>query len=263
MKKLHLLLLLVGVLTFTSCEYVQPNYAGVLQENYGKSGKSDFTLQSGKVWVVSPGTVLFQVPLWEQRADFGDRVLHLKASDNTQFESRPVYSYTVIKENAVDVVFNNKHLGSGSDFMRSLEDNILETKIYDLMKEESRKYTTDELMANGGSLIFENKVQQIITNAFKEKGLKLESLSCQLEFSEKVKAKIDSRNEVNTNISVIDQQILEQIKRNELAELKAKENLILSRGLTKEVLTQQFIDKWDGHTSLYGSNPITNLVSNK
>ena len=66
MKKLHLLLLLVGVLTFTSCEYVQPNYAGVLQENYGKSGKSDFTLQSGKVWVVYPGTVLFQVPLWEQ-----------------------------------------------------------------------------------------------------------------------------------------------------------------------------------------------------
>jgi len=148
MKKLHLLLLLVGVLTFTSCEYVQPNYAGVLQENFGNAGKSDFSLVSGKVWTLAPGTVLYQVPLWEQRADFGDRILHLKASDNTQFESRPVYSYTVIKENAVDIVFNNKQLGSGGDFMRSLEDNILETKIYDLMKEESRKYTTDELMAN-------------------------------------------------------------------------------------------------------------------
>ena len=37
-----------------------------------------------------------------------------------------------------------------------------------------------------------------------------------LEFSDKVREKIDSRNEVNTNISVLDQQIEEQKKRNEL-----------------------------------------------
>ena len=42
----------------------------------------------------------------------------------------------------------------------------------------------------------------------------------QFKFSDKVKAKIDNRNEVNTNISVLDQQILEQRKRNELAELE-------------------------------------------
>lgn len=261
MKKL-LVILLVAIVAM-SCERVAPNYYGVLMENYGKNGKSDYSNQQGRVVTIAPGTELFQVPAWEQRASFEDRVLHLKAADNTEFTSNPLYSYTVIKNRAVDVVFSNSQLGSGEGFMASLENNVLETKIYDLMKEESRKYTTDDLMANGGSLRFESAVQSLVTQAFEEKGLKLESFSCQLDFSDKVKAKIDSRNEVNTNISVIDQQIAEQVKRNELAELKAKENLILSKGLTKEVLTQQFIDKWDGNTPLYGNTPVTNLLIGK
>ena len=256
MKKLLLILTIVVLgMTMMSCERVAPNNMGVLMENFGKNGKSDFSLQRGRVWVVTPGTELFQVPLWEQRGDFGDRVLHLKASDNTEFTSTPLYSYKVIENRSVDLVFDNKHLGSGGDFMESLEDNILETKIYDLMKEESRKYTTESLMADGGSLVFVNAVQAIVKKDFEIKGLELMTFSCQLEFTDKVKAKIDSRNEVNTNISVLEQQIQEQKKRNELAELKAQENIILSKGLTQQVLAKEFIDKWDGQTPLYGVPP--------
>ena len=81
------------------------------------------------------------------------------------------------------------------------------------------------------------------------------SFSAQLEFSEKVREKIDSRNEVNTNISVLDQQIEEQKKRNELEELKTQQALIKSRGLTKEILYEMFIEKWDGKTAIYGAIP--------
>lgn len=104
---------------------------------------------------------------------------------------------------------------------------------------------------------FEQKIQEIIRKSFEEKGLELITFSANLDFSDKVKAKIDSRNEVNTNVSVIDQQIIEQKKRNELAELQAQENLIKSKGITPQLLQQQFIDKWDGKTPLYGSAPIT------
>lgn len=274
MKKLHLIALMsvLVLMVFTSCERVAPNFVGVLMENYGKAGKSDFTLQKGRVSTWQPGTELFQVPLYEQRADFGDRVLHLKSADNTDFSSRPSYLYKVIESRSVDVVFNNKQLGSGKDFMKALEDNILEAKIYDIMKEESRKYSTEFLMATtvlkdstttSGTLLFENEVNKLVAKEFESRGFELMTFSCPLEFTDKVKAKIDNRNEVNTNISVIDQQIVEQRKRNELAELKAKENQILSTGLTKEVLTQQFIEKWNGSSPLYGSNPITNLISNK
>lgn len=249
MKKLIYFLLLSVV--FISCERVAPNYAGVLMENYGKNGKSDFSIQTGRVNVMSPGTELFQVPLFDQRGEF-ETAVTLKAADNTQFSARPTYSYKVIKERAVDVVFDNKQIGSGDDFMRSLEDNILEPRIYDLIKEESRKYATDTLMANGGSLKFEKTLEALVEAEFLKRGLDLQTFSAQLEFSDKVKEKIDTRNEVNTNISVLDQQIEEQKKRNELATLKAEENRRLSSGITPQLLKQQFIEKWDGKTPLYG-----------
>jgi hypothetical protein len=251
MKKAISFIAIGFVLVFSSCERVAPNYYGVLMENFGKSGKSDYSRQQGRVSVMSPGTELFQVPAWEQRASFtnedgSDRTLSLKAADNTEFTSKPVYSYKAIEGKVVDLVFQNSRLGSGDGFMRALEDNVLEPRMYDIIKEESRKYTTDTLMAQGGSLLFEQRVQDIVKKAFEAAGLELISFSSNLDFSAKVKSKIDTRNEVNTNISVLDQQIAEQRKRNELAELQAQENIIKSRGITEEILQQQAIEKWNG-----------------
>lgn len=245
-KQINILIAFVALIALSSCERVAPNYYGVLMENYGKSGKSDYSPQQGRVSTISPGTELFQVPAFEQRADFSDKTLHLKAADNTEFTAKPLYSYKVMKEKVVDLVFQNSRLGSGDDFMKALEDNVLEPHIYDLIKEESRKYVTDSLMANGGSLKFEDAVQELVKKSFEAKGLELVTFSCNLDFSAKVKAKIDNRNEVNTNITVLDQQIAEQKKRNELAELQAQENIIKSRGITSEILQQQAIDKWNG-----------------
>ncbi len=253
MKKILFLLLTFAAI---SCSRVAPNYYGVLMENYGKNGKGDYTRQQGKVNTMGPGTELFQVPAFEQRGKF-ENDLQLKAADNTMFTANPLYSYKVIENRAIDVVFQNSRLGSGDDFMRSLENNILEPHIYDLIKEESRKYPTDTLMANGGSLLFEHRVETLIKKSFEAAGLDLLTFSANLGFSEKVTSKIDTRNEVNTNVSVIEQQIIEQRKRNELAELKAQENIIISRGITPQLLQQQFIDKWDGKTALYGTMPVT------
>lgn len=249
-----LMIALLAVVAFSSCERVAPNFVGVLMEDWGKNGKSDFTIVQGRVSTVAPGTELFQVPLFDQRGQW-DEPMHLKAADNTEFTAKPTYSYKVIRERAIDIVFDNKHIGSGEGFMRSLEDNILEPRIRDLIKEESRKYKTDSLMADGGSLMFEKRVEKIVEEEFEKRGLQLISFSSQLEFSQKVKDKIDSRNEVNTNLSVLDQQIAEQKKRNELEELKTQQAIIKSRGLTKEILQQQFIEKWDGKTPLYGALP--------
>ncbi len=255
MKRLiEILVVCMTFVVFASCERVAPNYAGVLMENYGKQGKEDFKVVSGKVSTWELGTELFQVPLFDQRGEFSEPVT-LKAADNTEFSARPTYSYKVMKNRAIDVVFDNKHIGSGNDFMSSLEDNILEPRIYDLIKEESRKHKTDSLMADGGSLIFEKRLEQIVDKEFSNRGFQLLTFSAQLEFSEKVREKIDSRNEVNTNISVLDQQIEEQKKRNELEQLKTEQALIASRGLTKEILYKQFIDKWDGKSSLYRTFP--------
>lgn len=259
-KVIVMMSLLATIVLFASCERVAPNYAGVLIENFGKEGKNDFKVVSGRVSTWEVGTELFQVPLFDQRGEFSEPVT-LKAADNTEFSARPTYSYKVIKNRVVDVVFGNKHIDKadtehGKDrFMQSLEDNILEPRIYDLVKEESRKYKTDSLMADGGSLVFEKRLESIVEKEFEKRGLQLLTFSAQLEFSDKVREKIDSRNEVNTNISVLDQQIQEQEKKNELERLKTEQTLIASKGLTKEILYKQFIDKWDGKTPIYGAIP--------
>jgi len=261
--------LLLGLMLLTSCERVAPNYYGVLMENYGKNGKEDYSKQQGRVSTISAGTELFQVPAWEQRGQFTDeegteRILNIKAADNTAFSSKPLYSYKVIITKVVDVVFQNARLGSGDDFMKALQDNVLEPRIYDIIKEASRSYTTDSLMANGGSLKFEQYVQEIVKKEFEKSGLELISFSLNLDFSKKVKAKIDSRNEVNTNISVLDQQIAEQRKRNELEALKTEQNKIRSAGITPQLLQEKAINKWNGKLpSTYsgGSLPFVKTVN--
>ena len=96
MKKIRFFLTaIIAVLVFASCERVAPNYAGVLMENYGKEGKADFKVVSGKVSTWEMGTELFQVPLFDQRGEFSEPVT-LKAADNTEFNARPTYSYKVI-----------------------------------------------------------------------------------------------------------------------------------------------------------------------
>ena len=146
MKKI--LFLLLAVITLSSCERVAPNYYGVLMENFGKNGKEDYSKQQGRVSTIAPGSELFQVPAFEQRAEFTQedeegnstkKTLQLKASDNTQFSASPLYSYKVMSDKVVDLVFQNARLkSSGEDFMKALENNVLEPHIYDLIKEESR-----------------------------------------------------------------------------------------------------------------------------
>ena len=133
--------LLMLTFIFQSCERVELNHYGVLMTNYGKAGKSDFRIVTGKVNVMAWGTELYQVPAFEQRGEF-DSPDTLKAADNTEFSARPVYSYKVMPDKPIDVIFDNKHIGIGDDFLDAVEDNILEPRIYDLMKEESRKYST-------------------------------------------------------------------------------------------------------------------------
>lgn len=254
MKK-TLILAVLAAMMFSSCRTrVEPNHYGVLMENFGKHGKSDYSLQSGRVYDYGRSRKLFQVPAWEQRAGF-EKPMNLEASDKTAFTSVTSYSYVIKKDRAVDVVFNNAQL-AGSDFMRSLEDNVLEPRIYDITKDISRKYPTDTLMANGGALRFEREVRSLVEKAFDDVGIELKTFTSPLVPSAKVAQRIDTRNEVNTNLSVLDQQIEEQKKKNELAALQRDQNIIISQGLTNQILQKEFLDAWrEAKVPLYGTPP--------
>jgi hypothetical protein len=52
-KSIQFLVGALVLLSLVSCDRVAPNYLGVLMENYGKNGKSDYTRQQGRVNTMS------------------------------------------------------------------------------------------------------------------------------------------------------------------------------------------------------------------
>jgi len=272
-------MVLALVVIVYSCDRVAPNFQGVLMENYGKNGKSDYSLQKGRVSTWAPGTELFQIPLIEQRGTFkdddgSDRVLHLKDANNSDFSSRPMYSFEAIENRAVDLVFKNSQLGNGDDFMEALMNNIIEPKIYDVMKEVSKSFTTQALMeasvlpdgtSTNGSLKYEQKVQEILTKEFEIIGLNLKTFSCQLEFTEAVTKKIDSRNEINTDVQVIDQKIIQQTKQLELSRITAEIEMVpllvaKKNGVLDEYVKLKSFEAWkEVKQPIYGNAPISFL----
>jgi hypothetical protein len=156
-------------------------------------------------------------------------------------------------------------------FMVALMDNILETAIYDIIKETSRIYTTQTLMettvlpdgtTTSGSLKFEKAVQEIVHKKFDELGLELMSFSCQLEFTQAVTERIDARNEVNTNIQVIEQKILEQQKQLELSRITAEIEmvpLVVARqnGVLEAYIQTKAYEAWkEVKQPLYGNTSL-------
>lgn len=266
MKKSITLLFAAAVLLLTSCgTVVQPNYGGVLMQNYGKSGKTDYSEQSGRVSTWGLGTQLFQVPLWQQRAQVED-TLHMQDAKNNEMKCYPRYAYSVTKGRLVDVVFNNSQIAKenssdGARFLVDVENNVLETAIYDIVKEQSRKHVADSLMNNGGSLKFEKECEALIRKVFEDKGFTLEAITIQLTYSSKIMETLDKRLEVSTNVSTLDQEIIQQRKRNELQQLVTEHALIESRALTPEILEKMRIERWDGHYPMYygGNLPIPTI----
>ena len=259
MKKLLIVLGLVLPMTLIGCTRVAPNTAGVLMENYGKRDKADFKIVTGRVWTFSPGTELYTVPLFEQRGEFTEPVT-LKSSDSTQFTVKPLYTFKVIKNRAVDVIFDNKQIMGDSNAIESIRVNIIEPKIKDILRAYILSQNSTALMLDGGNEEFNNQARKLVAAELNRRGFELVSFSAMLDYSSNVKEIIDARNQSNTQISTITSKIDQAKKELELETINTEIALVKSKGLTKEILQEQFIKKWDGKSPLYGTTDVSLLV---
>lgn len=259
LKKIALVGGIVSMMALSGCTRVEPNQAGVLMTNYGKDGKTDFQVVSGKVFTAWFGTELYTIPLFEQRDTMG--AVTLKSADSTEFVVAPIYSYRVIKDRAIDVVFDNKQsMSSDDEKMASIEKNILNPRITDILRTALSKEKSTNLMSDGGNLQFNEAVRKQISEEFERRGFELISFSAMLDYSSKVKDIIDKRNQSNTSIETIESDIKQAQKKLELERINTEIALVKSRGLTPELLQQQFIEKWDGKAPLYYGSPATHIM---
>lgn len=237
---------------------VEPNEIGVQMLHAGQNGKQDFSYQKGYVLTLLPTTFLYKVPVYELRGNLNDKIT-LKSADNSEIYVTPVYTYKIRADQAVEVVLNHLHViretpNNYKQFMLSIEDNILEPRIIDILRELSRTFTTDKIMVNGGTLAYEKKATELISKEFTKRGLELLTFSSQINFTTNVSRSIDERNKSSTQKAIIEQEIEKQKKINELTTLKAEELKIIDGGLNSNILKNKFIDKWDGKAPLYCSD---------
>jgi regulator of protease activity HflC (stomatin/prohibitin superfamily) len=236
----NVFLILTISLTLFSCSRVEPNYEGVLMENYGRNGKSDFQLVKGKQWTISPGTQLYQVPMFETSGD-ADEII-IRAKDAGKFSVNPVYQYQPIRGKGIDIVFNYKHLGVDEPevMLENIEKTILNRLVVDAYRVQARNYTTDSLMNNLNT--YEQEVQAKLKEVFKNKYFQLNELTSGLTPPESMSKAIEARNNAVQEANKVENELRVARMELEKAKIDAETNKAKAEGLDSKILTARWID---------------------
>ena len=230
--------LLVGVLFLGSCHRPEPNYEGVLMTDYGRNGIESFKVVTGAQGILGPGTELYQVPMFEQKADVD--AVRVSAKDAGVFTIDPSYSYQVTRTKGPNIVLNYKHLGTGDGFLDNVEENVLNKLVTDTFREEARNYTTDSLMNNLNT--FEKRVEKALTIKFTNKFFTLNTLTSGLTPPKSMAEAIEARNNAIQKANQVRNELETSKLYQEKARIDAETDRIKSAGLTKEVLQQKWIE---------------------
>jgi regulator of protease activity HflC (stomatin/prohibitin superfamily) len=235
-----LLLALSASCLLTSCgmNRVEPNNEGVLMENYGRGGRADFKPVTGAQGILGPGSELYQVPMWEQKAD--PEAVYITAKDGGNFTVDPTYSYQPIRGKGADIVFNYRHVGLGDSIMQALEGQILNPLVLDTYREQARSYTTDYLIRNMG--VFEKQVEAALKTKMEAKFFTLTNLTSGLNPPESMVKAIERTNNAVQQAEQVKNELAVAEMLQKKASIDAETNRIKSAGLTKEVLMQQWIE---------------------
>lgn len=232
------LALLVGVLFLVSCNRPEPNYEGVLMTDYGRNGIESFGVVTGAQGPLGPGSELYQVPMFEQKADVD--AVRVSAKDAGVFTIDPSYSYQVTRTKGPNIVLNYKHLGTGEGFLDNVEENVLNKLVTDTFREEARNYTTDSLMNNLNT--FEKRVEKTLASKFASKYFTLNTLTSGLTPPKSMAEAIEARNNAIQKANQVRNELETSKLYQEKARIDAETDRIKSAGLTKEVLQQKWIE---------------------
>lgn len=229
---------LAALVILVACNRPEPNYEGVLMSEYGRNGIESFKVVTGAQGPLGPGSELYQVPMFEQKADCDP--VNVSAKDAGIFNVDPSYTYQAARGRGPEIVLNYKHLGTGEAFLDNIELNTLNKIVTDSFREEARNYTTDSLMNNLGA--FERGVELVLIEKFTAKGFLLNTLTSGLTPPPSMATAIESRNNSIQEANRVKNELETSRMLLEKARIDAETNRVKSDGLTKEVLQAQWIE---------------------
>jgi regulator of protease activity HflC (stomatin/prohibitin superfamily) len=246
----QILLFGLALATLSSCTRIDAGHEGILIKQYGSDkGVQDVSLVTGRVWYNPWTEDVEQYATFVQTVDY--EAFGVNAKDGSSFSVDPTLSFNIVSGNSPRIF---------TKYRKNLEE-VSKTTILNYVKDAFRlqmnKYTTDEIVSNREK--FENDVQKTLAEVLEKEGFKLEQLTSGLRYPQTIVDAVNSKNKavqeamkVENELRLVEAQAKKMIVQ---AEAEKKANELKQQSLTAMLIQQQFIEKWDGKTPLYGSSP--------
>lgn len=245
------LLLLTCIVGCFSCTRIDAGHEGILVKQYGSDkGVQDISLVTGRVWYNPFTQSVYEFPIFIQTADY--EAFHVNAKDGSQFGVDPTITYRVIAGKSPEIF---------KKYRKDIEDiqkGTLFNYVKDAFRIQFNKYTTDSMISNRES--FEAAVQKQLGDELRKEGFELDQLTSGITYPKSIEEAINSKNsatqraiQAENELRVTEANARKMIVQ---AEAEAKANALRQQSLTMLLIQQQFIEKWDGKTPLYGGAPV-------
>ncbi|MDV6167437.1 prohibitin family protein [Flavobacterium sp. DG1-102-2] len=239
------------LILFNSCnERIDAGYEGILVKLYGSDkGVQDVSLVTGRVWYNPFTEDVYEFPTYVQTINYS--AFTVNAKDGSVFTVDPTLSFKV-KDGFSPVIFKK--------YRKDIAE-ITETTLFNYIKDafriEFNKYTTDSIISNREK--FENSIQKNMGKLLNTEGFSLEQMTSGIQYPEAITKAINAKNAAVQQAMRVENELkiaqAEARKLIVLAESEAKANELRKMSLNPLLIQQQFIEKWDGKTPIYGNAP--------
>ena len=231
-------------------ERIDAGHEGLLVKMYGSDkGVQDVALVTGRVWYNPLTEQVFEIPTYVQTVNY--EAFTVNAKDGSVFSVDPTISLKVI-DGQSPKIFKKYRRG-----INEVLQNTLVNHIKDVYRIEFNKYTTDQIISSREA--FENGVQDKMNSFLKKEGFILEQLTSGIQYPEAITKAINAKNAAIQEAQRVENElkVAEANAKTLLvqAEAEARANELRKVSLNQLLIQQQFIEKWDGKTAIYGNSP--------
>ena len=216
-----------------------------------EQGTLDASPVTGYVFYCPITTDVFKYPTYVQRVDY--KPFTVTTRDAAIFTMDPTMAYYLNRAKAVDVFFKYRR------DLADIEAGYMRTVIYDAYRISANNYTSDELMANRAK--FENEVRLMLDSALTTEGFIVTEFTSQITPPESLRKMIDAKNaavqaalkaenevkEAEANAKIAVAKAEGEAKAMKIkADAEAYYNRTISASLSKLIIQEDWIEKWDG-----------------
>jgi regulator of protease activity HflC (stomatin/prohibitin superfamily) len=250
MKKLLLLAFTLASIMGCSTR-IDAGHEGILIKQYGSGkGVQDVSLVTGRVWYNPFTEDVEQYPTFIQTLDY--EPFFVPSKDGSNFRVDPTISFKIINGNSPKIFVK---------YRKEIEE-VSKTTLYNYTKEAFRTqmalYSLDDIVSNRTKI--EAQVQSELTKVLEKEGFALDQLTSGLEYPKTIVDAINAKNQSVQNAMKIENDLRVAEAQAKIllvqAEAEKKANELKQQALTPLLIQQQFIEKWDGATPLYGNAPV-------